>query len=188
MVEEDLINIKIPFAKGGIDELFSYPYITVSCELSNVNEVKQMISSDSTISNVGAYYSFVLPNYILIKDKIKQKQRVYFYFVDNSIVFCPELPKVDFVPQYNNFGMLFRFDPFFANYTTKGAADMYVMSVIEDFGFNGFALNYEKSENGFVELSGIFDLKDTDNHLIGFPLLLKKILDNPLFMTLPGAF
>jgi hypothetical protein len=187
-VEEDLIDIKIPLANGGIDDLFSYPYFTVACELKNIDNVKAAIDLDSTISNVGSYYSFILPGYVVNNGEEKKQQRVYFYFTDNSMVFSPELPEQQFVPQYNNFGMLFKFDPFYENYEYKSMMGDFVLSQMEDFQFNGIAVEYVKTENGFVKLKGIFDLKNTDNHLIGFPLLLKKISDMPFISSLPVAF
>lgn len=187
-VEEDLIDIKIPLANGGIDDLFSYPFFNVACELSDINKVKMAIDADSTISNVGAYYSFILPGYIVNNGKEKKQQRVYFYFVDNSMVFTPELPDQQFIPQYNNFGLLFRFDPFYANYEYKSMIGDFVMTQMEEFQFNGIEVKYVTTENGFVKLKGVFDLKNTDNHLVGFPLLLKKISDMPFISSLPVAF
>ncbi len=187
-VEKDLIEFEIPFAGGGLDELFSYPYFTVACELENIENVKTAISADSTISNVGEYYSFVLPNYVMIVDGVKSKQRVYFYFVDNSLVFCPELPEKEFIPQYNNFGLLYRFDPFFENYEYKSMMGDFALSKIKEFEFNGFEIRYVKSEEGTVKLKGLFDLKNTDNHLVGFPMLLKKISEMSFLSSLPAAF
>jgi hypothetical protein len=187
-IEEDLVDIKIPLANGGLDDLFSYPFFNVACELTNVENVKKAIALDSTISNVGAYYSFVLPGYIINDGKEKKKQRVYFYFTDNSMVFTPELPEKLFVPQYNNFGLLFKFDPFYENYEYKSMMGDFVLSQMQDFNFNSIAVHYVKSENGFVKLKGVFDLKDTENHLIGFPLLLKKISDMPFISSLPVTF
>lgn len=187
-VEEDLLDIKIPLANGGIDDLFSYPFFTVACELSNIENVKIAIDKDSTISNVGTYYSFILPGYVVSDGKEKKPQRVYFYFVENSMVFSPELPEQQFIPQYNNFGMIFKFDPFYANYEYKSMMGDFILSQMEDFEFNGVQVHYVKTENGFVQLKGIFDLKNTSNHLVGFPLLLKKISDMPFVSSLPVAF
>ena len=186
-LEEDLIKFELPIMGGGLDEIFSYPYFTIACELNDIEALKQQIESDSTISNIGAYYSFVLPGYTIKKDDVKQKQRVYFYFVDNSLVFCPDLPEKEFQPQYNNFGVLFDFDAFFSSYETKGMTDDFVMNMLEDFEFKGFELKYVTVANGFVQLDGIFQLKNTDNHLIGFPVLLKKIMSMPILMSLPSA-
>ncbi len=185
MIEEDILDIKIPMANGGLDDLFSYPFFTVACELSNVDDVKKAINQDSTISNVGTYYSFILPGFIVNDGVEKKKQRVYFYFVDNSMVFTPELPEQNYVPQYNNFGMIFRFDPFYENYEYKSMMGDFVLTQMQDFNFNEISVHYVKTENGFVKLKGVFDLKDTENHLVGFPLLLKKISDVPFISSLP---
>ena len=53
---------------------------------------------------------------------------------------------------------------------------------------SGFIENLEKHSTASAQLKGLFDLKNTDNHLVGFPLLLKKISDMPFISSLPVAF
>lgn len=175
--EKDLIDVKIPFAKGGIDEMFSYPYFNFAIELEDVAATKSLIDKDSSISKIGDYYSFVLKDYILVKNKEKQFQRVYFYFVDNALVFTPDLPNSTFQPTFSNFDMVFRFDPFFDNYEHKGMMDGFVIDKVQGLGFNGFELHFVEYKEGYIYLHGVFDLKNTENHLIGFPMLLKKITE-----------
>ncbi len=176
-VEKDLVDMKIPFAKGGIDEMFSYPYFNFAIELKDVAATKSLIEKDSSISKIGDYYSFVLKDYVLIKNSEKQFQRVFFYFTDNALVFTPDLPSSNFQPTFSNFDMVFRFDPFFENYEHKGMMDGFVIDKVQALGLNGFELHFEEYKDGFIHLHGVFDLKDTENHLIGFPMLLKKITE-----------
>lgn len=169
---------------GKFEGQFSYPYFTVACELEDISELQSLIDKDTTISQVGDYYSYVISDYFIEKkissglfgnEIVLEPQRIYFYFVDNSIVFSPELPDVDFVPQYATFDLQFSFPKFFDTYEPKTMIDDLVMSQLSDFNFGDYQLRFKEIKNGKVYLEGNFNLTDTENHFIGFPLLINRL-------------
>lgn len=169
---------------GKFEDQFSYPFFTVACELSDVSGLKQMIEEDSTITQVGDYYSYVLDGYF-IKKKISSglfgseielnPQRIFFYFVDNSIIFSPELPEIDFEPQYATFHMEFDFQKFFNTYTPKNMFDDLIMGQVSQFNFGTYKVEFKEIKNNHVYFEGNFNLIDTENHFVGFPLLINRL-------------
>lgn len=169
---------------GKFEDQFSYPYFTVACELSELEILKTKIDADTTISQVGDYYSYILEDFF-VKEKIPsglfgneivlKPQRIYFYFVDNSIVFSPELPEVDFVPQYATFDLLFSFPMFFDTYQPKNMFDDLIMEQVSQFNFGEYHVQFKEIKDGQVYLEGNFNLTETKNHFVGFPLLINRL-------------
>lgn len=169
---------------GQFENQFSYPFFTIACELSDIEELKKQIEDDSTIIQVSDYYSYVLDDYFVKKkipsglfgnEIVLEPQRVYFYFVDNSIVFSPELPEVDFKPQYATFHVEFSFPKFFETYQAKNLIDEVIMSTMSDFGLDTYKVQFKEIKNGTVYLEGNFNLENTTNHFVGFPLLMNEV-------------
>lgn len=171
---------------------FSYPFFTIACELENLQDLKSKIENDTSISEVGDYYSYVLNDYFIgqeIKDEhgvqrlALEPQRIYFYFVENSIVFCPELPDEQFVPQYATFYLKFSFPKFVDSYLNqdgKGGllnfnVDQFIVEQLGTFGLGEYELKFKEVKDGKIYLEGLFNLTETANHYIGFPLLINKI-------------
>ncbi len=166
------------------EDQFSYPFFTVACELSDIEELKVQIENDSNITQVSDYYSYVLDNYFIKKkipsglfgnEIVLEPQRVYFYFVENSIVFSPELPEVDFEPQYATFHVEFDFQKFFQTYTAKNMFDDLIMGQVSQFNFGTYLVEFKEIKDNHIYLEGNFNLTDTENHFIGFPLLIKRL-------------
>lgn len=170
---------------------FKYPYFTVACEIDNIAALKEKIATDTSISQVGNYYSYIMEDLFiatevsegLLKTKTAlEPQRVYFYFVDQSIVFCPELPEKDFTPEYATFYMKFSFPQFVNSYTQSGSGglagfrmDQIVVEQMGLFGLGAFELKFKGIDNGKILLDGLFNLENTENHFVGFPLLINQI-------------
>lgn len=169
---------------GKFEDQFSYPFFTIACELSDIEGLKEQIENDSTISQVGDYYSYVLEDYF-IKKKISsglfgkeivlEPQRVYFYFVENSIVFSPELPEVDFVPQYATFHLVFSFPKLFETYQPKTMLDDIIIDQASQFNFGTYMVRFKEISNKHIYLEGNFNLTNTKNHFVGFPLLINRL-------------
>lgn len=163
---------------------FSYPFFNVACEVSQIKELKALINADSTISNVGEYYSYVLKDMFIEKkipsglfgnEIVLEPQRIFFYFVDNSIVFSPELPEHEFQPQYSTFEMLLSVPKFSETYVPKTMLDDIVISQLSDFDFGEYRLSFKEIKEGHLYMVGNFNLVNTSNHFVGFPLLIKKL-------------
>ncbi|MCB9187725.1 MAG: hypothetical protein H6599_00445 [Flavobacteriales bacterium] len=169
---------------GKFENQISYPFFTVACELKDIENLKLKIEEDSSITQVSDYYSYVLDDYF-VKKKISsglfgseivlEPQRIYFYFVGQSIVFSPELPDVDFVPQYSTFHVEFSFPKFFETYQSKNMFDAFIMEKASDFNFGTYKVNFKEIKDKTVYLEGNFNLTETDNHFVGFPLLINRI-------------
>lgn len=179
-----VLSASISNFAGKFEDQFSYPFFTVACELSNIEGLKGEIEADSSISQVGDYYSYVLDDYFIKKkvpsglfgnEIILEPQRIYFYFVDNSIVFSPELPEVDFVPEYATFHLEFSFPKFFETYAPKNMFDDIMISQASQFNFGTYKVEFKEIKDNHVYLEGNFNLTDTKNHFVGFPLLINRI-------------
>lgn len=179
-----VLSASISNFAGKFEDQFSYPFFTVACELTNIDGLKEQIASDSTISQVGDYYSYVLNEYFIKKkvpsglfgnEIILEPQRIYFYFVNNSIVFSPELPEVDFVPEYATFHVTFSFPKFFETYQPKNMFDDIVISQASQFNFGTYNVQFKEVKDNHVYLEGNFNLINTKNHFVGFPLLINRL-------------
>ncbi|CAG5080776.1 hypothetical protein [Parvicella tangerina] len=169
---------------GKFENQFSYPFFTVACELDDVEGLKEQLAADSTITEVSGYYAYTLDNYFVKKkipsgifgnEIVLEPQRICFYFIDNSIVFSPELPEVDFVPQYATFHLKFDFQKFFETYTPKNMFDDLIMSQVSKYNFGAYEVNFKEIKDGHIFLEGNFNLTETKNHFIGFPLLINRL-------------
>ncbi len=178
----DLIETKIEVENVGfrLNELMSYPAFTIACEIDDVDAVKKLMKSDSSIKEKNGIYSFAIDSAYVQFEKngitVTEKQHIYFYFDKNSLVISPDYKQTNFNPVYTTFGCVFDMPALVACYTPRSFMDDFGMTIIEGFGIKGVSFNAVSVTDETVGIEGKFSLVDTtESHLIAIPRMLKKI-------------